>query len=592
MQFSVKQKMNSHSVSLICRPSTRVFNARFFCLSICLSIFFQYGCSEENGSHEGQSTIVAGYFTDISDQVGLDFHPNPGREGSYFMPESIGSGAAFLDYDNDGDLDIYLLNGAWHSQQRAASPPLRNQLFQQQPDGTFVNVTAESGLGDGGYGMGVAAGDIDNDGDVDVYISNYGADALYRNNGDGTFSNITQSAGIDNPAWGCSVIFVDVDRDSFLDIFVTNYIEYDPQAECTDRAGRIDYCGPTNFAGVPDILYRNNGDGTFADISIASGVGTVASVSLGVASADFNDDVFPDIYVANDGRENQLWINQQDGTFADQATGLGVAVNDVGRREAGMGIAIGDVDGDLDFDVFLTHLRTESNTLYRNENNGFFIDASTSSRLAAPSVPFTGFGTGFFDFDNDSDLDIAIANGRVTRGMRLIERQPPQFWDDYAEPNQLFENDGTGHFRDISSNAPAFSQAVIENSRGLAFGDVDNDGDLDMLVSNEGGPARLFRNDTPAQGNWLSIRAVLPEVQRDAIGTEITLHVSGKRLKRTLSPGYSFLSSNDHRVHFGLGPATTVDAISVRWPDGETENFGSVQANRFILLEKGKQLQQ
>ncbi|MCB9510507.1 MAG: CRTAC1 family protein [Deferribacteres bacterium] len=545
------------------------------------------GCQQQGEQNVENDSQQTSYLTDISEQVKLDFVHNPGVDGSYFMPESIGSGAAFLDYDNDGDLDIYLINCAWHSEQAATTPPLRNQLFQQQTDGTFINVTAESGLGDTGYGMGVAVGDIDNDGFVDVYISNYGPDALYRNNGDGTFSNISKRAGISNPAWSCSVIFIDENRDGYLDIFITNYIVYDPAIDCTDRAGRIDYCGPGNSPGAPDVLYRNLGNGTFADISLSSGIGKVESVSLGAASADFNNDGYADIYVANDGQENQLWINQKNGTFTDVATAMGAAVNNVGRREAGMGIAIGDVDGDLDDDIFLTHLRTETNTLYRNESDALFVDASTPSGLAGPSLPMTGFGTGFFDFDLDGDLDLAIVNGRVTRGTRMIEHDPPQLWDDYAEPNQIFENDGSGRFREVSSLSPAYSSQVVENSRGLAFGDVDNDGDLDLLVANEGGRARLYRNDWPQQGNYLVIKAWLPDLRRDAIGAVITVELADKKIKNAVRAGYSFVSSHDNRVHFGLGSATEVQRITVRWPDGNTETFAGVAANQFIILEKG-----
>lgn len=556
--------------------------------------FSLYTACFENTQNENQTTneTQQGHFTDITTKSKLDFTHNPGVDGSYFMPESIGAGAAFLDYDNDGDLDIYLINGAWRDAEHAQFPPLQNQLFRQETDGTFVNVTAESGLGDTGYGMGVAVGDIDNDGDLDVYISNYGPDALYRNNGDGTFSNITQQAGIDNPHWGCSTIFFDYDRDGLLDIFVSNYIEYDPKAECTDHAGRLDYCGPTNFPGVPDILFKNNGDGSFTDVSQASGIGSVESVSLGVVSADFNGDTWPDLYVANDGRENQLWLNQQDGTFKDFAKALGAAVNNVGRKEAGMGIAIGDIDGDLDFDLFMTHLRTETNTLYKNDNNALFLDETTPAGLAGPSLPYTGFGTGFFDFDHDGDLDLAVVNGRVTRGPLLTIRQPAQYWDDYAEPNLLFENTGYGQFQDISHLAPTFCKENLENSRGLAFGDVDNDGDLDLLIANEGGIARLFRNDASKNGHWLLVRTILPDNQRDAIGAVVTVYIQNKSLRRIVSPGYSYLSSNDFRAHFGLGDVSAVEKIVVLWPNGDEETFAGVSADQFITLAKGQSILQ
>ncbi|RME29286.1 MAG: VCBS repeat-containing protein, partial [Candidatus Zixiibacteriota bacterium] len=323
-----------------------------------------------------------GIFPDITARVGLRFVHNPGVDGSYYMPESIGSGGAFLDYDNDGDLDIYLINGNWHGEQAASRPPLRNRLFRQEARGTFVDVTEASGLGDTGYGMGVAVGDIDNDGDVDVYITNVGPDKLYRNNGDGTFTDISATAGIANPEWGCSAVFFDYDLDGFLDIYVTNYVAYDPTVVCTDRAGRPDYCGPGGFDGTPDVLYHNNGDGTFTDVSVASGIAAGASKGLGVVSADFNEDGYPDLYVANDGEPNHLWINRKNGTFVDRAPELGAAVNEMGQAEAGMGIALGDINGDLYPDLFVTHLRTETNTLYRSLGGRGFADETTAAGLA------------------------------------------------------------------------------------------------------------------------------------------------------------------------------------------------------------------
>jgi hypothetical protein len=559
-------------------------------IRIITPLFFFYaieGCVSESNIDKPSESSSATFFTDVTDQVRLKFVHDPGVDGSYFMPESIGAGGAFLDYDNDGDLDIYLINGARHGNSVANEPPLKNRLFRQEPDGTFVDVTEASGLGDTGYGMGIAVGDIDNDGDVDVYVTNYGPDALYRNNGDGTFTDITTTAGIDNALWGCSAVFFDYNLDGFLDIYVTNYVAYHPSAVCMDRAGRPDYCGPDGFAGTPDVLYRNKGDETFQDVSVASGIARGMSKGLGVVSADFNGDHYPDLYVANDGEANHLWINQRDGTFQDQALLFGAALNQLAQAEAGMGIALGDLDNDDDFDLFITHLESESNTLYRNMAAHGFQDDSSPSGLAAISIPYTGFGTGFFDYDHDGDLDLAVANGRVTRGPLLTGNDPPGYWDDYAEPNFLFENDGLGRFHEISNKAPAFCRQV-ENSRGLAFGDVDNDGDIDLLVANEGGPARLFRNDVKQKGHWLIVRAIDPALQRDAIGAKITVVAGGKRWHRLIAPGYGFLSSNDPRAHFGLGAAATVGQIIVLWPDGTQENFPGIKADQIITLKKGQ----
>ncbi|NIR48782.1 CRTAC1 family protein [candidate division KSB1 bacterium] len=549
-------------------------------LGLPISLLLFVGCVDCN------KEVNSNIFIEVSEQVKLDFQHDPGADGSYFMPESIGSGCAFLDYDNDGDLDIYLVNGARHSGNNASQSPLRNRLFRQEPNGTFSDVTEVSGLGDPGYGMGVAVGDIDNDGNIDVYITNYGLDVLYRNNGNGTFTNITKEAGINNPHWGCSAVFFDYNLDGYLDLFVTNYVDYDPAERCMDRSGRPDYCGPGGFPGVADILYHNNGDGTFSDVSTKSGIAKGVSKGLGVVSADFNNDLFPDLYVSNDGEANQLWINQQDGTFQDLALLLGAALNAAGHAEAGMGIALGDMDSDNDLDLFITHVGSESNTLYRSEGDYGFQDESGAMGLAGPSLPYTGFGTGFFDLDHDGDLDLAVANGRISRGT-LLKTNNIGYWDYYAEPNFLFENDGEGRFHLLDKNSSPFA-SLIENSRGLAFGDVDNDGDIDLLLANSGDPARLFRNDLEKKGNWLIVRVFDSDLCRDAVGARVTLQVSGRRLSRFISPGYSFLSSNDHRAHFGLGMDTSIDRVEIQWPDGSTETFAGVRANQIITLKKGQ----
>lgn len=542
---------------------------------------FVAGCQRADEVESARQTTQI--FTDITDQVNLNFTHDPGVDGSYFMPEVMGSGGAFLDYDNDGDLDIYLVNGAGHGDKKAGGIRAQNRLFRQEPNGTFVDVTESSGLGDTGYGMGVAVGDIDNDGHVDVYIANYGADVLYRNNGNGTFTDISQEAGIRNQRWASSVVFFDYNGDDFLDIYVVNYIAYDPSVNCADRSGRPDYCGPDRFPGVPDVLYRNNGDGTFADMSDVAGVAKFFSKGLGVVSADFNADLYADLYVANDGEPNQLWINQQNGTFRNEAMILGTAVNELGHAEAGMGIAVGDVDNDGDFDLFISHLGTESNTLYRNAGAHGFHDDTASAGLGGPSIPYTGFGTGFMDYDHDGDLDLAVANGRVIRGTPLLNSDPAKHWDDYSEPNLLFENDG-GRFHKVNDEKSGWS--MIDNSRGLVFGDVDNDGDIDLLVVNDGGRARLLRNDVKKKGHWLVVGAIDPKLRRAAIGATITVVAGGRRLHRLVTRGYSYLSSNDPRAHFGLGLPDTVEQIIVEWPDGAKETFAGVKADQVVILRR------
>jgi enediyne biosynthesis protein E4 len=536
------------------------------------------------GCRSGDSSPSKGYFTDITEKSGLNFVHDAAVDGSYFYPEIMSAGGGFLDYDNDGDLDIYLVNGQRHGSNQEV--PLKNRLYRQERSGDFADVTDEAfGSATTGYGMGIAVGDMENDGDVDLYVTNAGPDQLFQNNGNGTFSDITKKAGINNPGWGSSATFLDFDRDGFLDLYVVNYVVYDPAVTCTDKVGRRDYCGPQGFRGEPDQLYRNNGNGTFTDVSLKSEIGKTVWKGLGVVSADFNNDLYPDIYVANDGEPANLWINQKDGTFKDLGMILGSAVNALGQPEAGMGVAAGDADGDGDLDLFKTHLRNETNTFYRHMGEIGFQDDTAVSNLGAPSLPYTGFGTGFFDYDQDGDLDLAVVNGRVTRGPLLVQRKSPGYWDDYAEPNFLFENEGTGHYRNVSDLGGKFT-SDIENSRGLALGDIDNDGDIDLLVTNGGGPARLFRNDVSSKGHWIIVR--VRAWNRDATGAIVSIQESGKRNKRMIQPGYSYLSSNDPRAHFGLGNTTSVDEITVIWPDGKTEIFPRVKADQIITVEKGK----
>ncbi|MFQ5627119.1 MAG: CRTAC1 family protein [bacterium] len=521
-------------------------------------------------------------FTEISKEARLEFVHDAGNHGQYELPENMVSGGGFLDYDNDGRLDIYLLNGA----SQKGSAVAANRLFRQTERGAFVDVTDATGAGDTGHGMGLAAGDIDNDGDVDLYVSNYGPDVLYRNNGEGTFSNITNAAGIENREWGASAVFHDFDLDGFLYLYIPNYVKYDSTVVCKDMAGRRDYCGVSRFPGVQDKIYQNNRDGTFSDYSQHSGIGAIAAKGLGVVSADFNNDGLADIYVANDEEPNNLWINKGDFRFEDLAMQYGVAVNAVGHPEAGMGIAVGFLDNLTTPDLFVTHLSEESNTYYKSTNGNTFFDNTSPAKLDAPSLPFTGFGAGFFDYDHDGDLDLAVVNGRIARPSSSASNASSAFWDQYAEPNLLFENKSDGAFAQVDADCGPFCR-TIETSRGLAFGDVDNDGDLDLLVTNIGAPARLYRNDAVKSGNWLIVRVVDPALHRDTIGAEVTVYAESNVFKRLVLAGYSYLASHDVRVHFGLGKAETVDRIVVEWPGGKSEVFYGIAVNQFAVLEKG-----
>lgn len=498
----------------------------------------------------------------------------------------MGGGVAFLDVDGDGDLDILLTNVARKEGSDGSPHDSRNRLFRREADGHYLDVTKHSGLGDPGYGMGVAVGDFDNDGDVDVYCTNLGLDRLFRNRGDGTFDDVTVDAGIHVDGWSCSAVFFDFDRDGYLDLFVTRYVEYYPR-NCFNSAGRLDYCGPTAFPNIHDVLLHNNGDGTFTDVSELAGIASVASAGLGVVCEDLNGDGWVDIYVANDAYANQLWINQRDGTFRDESLSMGTAFNMHGQAEAGMGVVAADFDGHGHLDLFVTHLRTESNTLYRNLGGDMgFEDVTGSVGLAASSMEYTGFGTAAFDVELDGDLDLLVVNGRVKRNRPTPGATLPSPLDEFPEANLFYLNDGHGSFTLVGEKASEFCSPV-EISRGLAIADIDDDGDIDLLVGNLYGSVRLYRNDAPREGHWLMIRAVDPRLKRDAIGAHITVIGGGKQWLRTISRGFSYLSSSDPRAHVGLGSVTRIDAIHVRWPDGLRERFPSGDVDRTVELIRG-----
>jgi hypothetical protein len=502
------------------------------------------------------------------------------------MPQIMGSGAALFDFDNDGRLDIYLL------QNSGPDGNSTNRLYHQGPDGRFTDVSKGSGLDISGFNMGVAIADVNNDGWPDVLVTQFGGLRLFLNRGDGTFRDVTVQAGLDSPLWGTSACFFDFDRDGWLDLVVANYVDYDGFS-CPGLDGRADYCAPKVFGGSIPKLYRNIGRVSsgnaapvrFEDVTLKSGLGRFPSSGLGVVCADFDGDHWPDIFIANDGRPNWLFINQRDGTFKEEAVPRGVAYNRMGRPEANMGIALGDLSGHGMFDLFVTHLTEETNALWVQGPRGVFEDRTVAAGLRNGRGRGTGFGTVLADFDQDGALDLALVNGRVSRPPPS-NQAPGSFWEPYAERNQLFTGDGAGHFRDIALENPAFC-GTAGVYRGLAYGDIDGDGALDLLVTEVAGPARLYRNISPARGHWLLIRALDPALNRDAYGAEITVEGGGRRWKRWLNPASSYLSSNDPRAHFGLGAVKHVDRIVVLWPDGKEESFPGCEVDRQLVLRKG-----
>ena len=514
------------------------------------------------------------WFIDQAASRGLDFVHTSGFEARYLIPEITGSGVALADLDSDGDLDIYLVqSGSLVSRNDA-----KDRVFLNRGDGYFT--PGPSVPDSDGYGMGVAAGDYDNDGDVDLYVTNVGANLLLRNDGTGRFDNVADQAGVAHTGWGTSAAFLDFDVDGDLDLFVANYIRwrFEAELECT-IAGLPTYCPPQNYkAPAPDTLYRNNGDGTFTDVSTKAGMQFVFGNGFGVVGADYNQDGLADIFVANDMMVNQLWLNEGDLRFREAAMDWGCGVDEAGEAKAGMGVAAGDIDDDGDTDVLVVNLKGQTDSLYRNAG-GWFTDATGEVGLNAVSRRYTRFGVALADFDNDSRLDLYQANGAVVH-------LPIDQADPFAEPNTLYQGQAGGRFALVAPEGGTHVE-LVHTSRGLAVGDVDDDGGLDLVVVNRDAAPYLLMNAVPSRGNWVRFD-VRSRHGRHAHATTVSALVLGKRQYRDVQPAASYLSSNDPRVHFGLGSATEIKDVVVTWPGGLRERFGDFPAGQTTSLRQGE----
>lgn len=501
----------------------------------------------------------------------------------YWMPEIMGGGAALFDRDGDGWLDAYLVQGGGD----LAAPPTErepNRLFANLGEGTFEDVTAGSGADDRGYGMGVACGDVDNDGDVDVFVTNVGPDVLLANDGSGTFTDVTATHGGGHAGWGTSATFVDTDADGWLDLFVTTYLAWDAEAElvCANERGARDYCNPANYeAAVPDVLWHNRGNGTLQDVSAEAGFAQTPGSGLGVAAADFDGDGRVDLFVANDGMPDRLWHQLPDGSFEDVALLAGCANDHSGKSKAGMGVAVADVDDDGDRDLLVCNLDRQSDSFFHNQGDGTFRDATLRARLATASRPYTRFGVGLVDFDCNGHLDIFQANGRVQAGRRPVNG------DMFAEHNLLLAGED-GQFVPVDT-VDGTAVPLAATARAAAFGDVDGDGALDVLVVNRDAPAVLLMNVHPARGNSV-VLTVRDEHGRDAVGATVSGFVESegarRRVTRDVRAGFSYLASSSPRVHIGLGTATALRDVHVLWTDGSRQSFGDLPAGNHVLLRE------
>jgi hypothetical protein len=525
-------------------------------------------------------------FVDVTAKAGIDFRHNSGAYGAKVLPETLGSGCAFLDYDNDGWQDILLINGMdWPAHKRQRST-LR--LYRNNRNGTFTNVTRQAGLDVEMYGMGVAVGDYNNDGYPDILVTCVGQNRLFRNTGKGTFVDVTRSSGLgDRQAFSTSALWFDFDRDGLLDLFVCNYVKWSPEQDvfCSLDGKTKSYCTPEAYRGQTCWLFHNRGDGTFEDVTAQSGVFDTSSKSLGVAMLDYDNDGWPDLFVANDTQPNKLYRNLRNGTFREVGVDAGTAFSAEGKARAGMGVDAADVDNSGLLSVAVTNFDNEMIGLYRSDGRGVFNDVATSTGIGAASRNTLGFGCVFLDADLDGFLDLAAVNGHIDDTVRNIRHGVK-----YEQPPQLFLNDGKGRFRDVAAEVGS-GFAAPRVGRGLAYGDFDGDGDLDLLITTNHGPAYLFRNDQLAGNRSIRFRLIGTKSNRDAIGARVRIFSGGVTQSRMVKTGSSYLSQSELPVTFGVGKRDRIDRLVIDWPSGATEEYKALMTGRTYQCTEGKGIQ-
>jgi enediyne biosynthesis protein E4 len=525
-------------------------------------------------------------FVEIAEKVGITLMNIHGGVEKDYIIEANGNGAAFFDYDNDGDQDILIVSGSTLEHYKKGGDPM--VALYRNDDGHFVDVTAAAGLRKNGWGMGACVADFDNDGNPDVFVTAFGTDSLFRNNGDGTFSDVTARAGIGGSHWSTGCAFADYDRDGYVDLYVANYVKFDEKTirprGSNDRCrymGSDVFCGPVGLPGEPDVLYHNNGDGTFTDVTAKAGIHDPNYYGFGVLFTDFDNDGWPDIYVANDSQPNLLFRNNRNGTFSEIGVVAGAALNEAGRAQSGMGVAAGDYDGNGFLDIFVTNFARDTNTLYKNLGNMFFVDSTLAAGLGEISLAYLGWGTNLADFDNDGLLDIFVSNGHVYPQVDKLN-----IGQTYLQRKELYRNLGNGKFEEIGRNYPDLLAGKA--GRGSAAADFDNDGDLDILVVNLNDRPSLYRNDGGNRNHWIGFRLEGTRSNRSAIGARVEIEGHGRKQTSTVLSGSSYLSQDDLRVHFGLGEAAQVEQVRIRWPNGNTQELGGFDADQYVTLREPK----